>query len=180
MLLCSLNSAGDLLVKACGVGLLRESHDGLVVDARGALGLQEGREVVLAGLSRHLAELPTAVVIAGMADSGTPWAALVAHAHDLRFLNVLVDGPRTRGLRRQLEPDTDLCGAAVALVDNWVQTAATLTTAVHLLRAADAEVVAALVISAAPTTPPAIDNVPVHVAFPFDDLNILRQGGRNR
>lgn len=139
-----------------------------IVDARGALGCPPLRTLVLAELERHLAEIPRLEVLAGIANSGTPWAAVLAERTGLAFTNVLIDGPRRSGLSRQLEPDHNLTGKRAVLVDNWINNGGSLARAAALLHQAGSQVVGVLTVSQARRTHH--HDLAVHVALPLEQL----------
>lgn len=167
---CTVRAADATVRQALRYGLARWLPDASdpIVDARGALGAPPMRRLVLCELERHLAEIPHPEILAGIADSGTPWAALLAERTGLAFTNLLIDGPRRSGLTRQLEPDHDLTGKRAVLVDNWISTGASLASAAALLHQGGSHVVGVLTVSQARTA--YHHDLAVHVAFPLDQL----------
>lgn len=90
-----------------------------VIDTRGAGTILPLRRLIVDEMQAIFRALPPFDVLAGIAKSGTVWAAWVAWANDLPFANVLLDGPRSSGLQREVEGD--ISGRRVLLVDNWMR-----------------------------------------------------------
>jgi len=86
--------------------------------------------------------------IAGIAKSGTVWGAWLAWDLNLPFMNVLLEGPRSSGLNREVEGDAQ--GKRVILVDNWIRTGESIDKAIKTIHNAGAVVTAILVVTRRP------------------------------
>ncbi len=166
----------DLIPRALNLGIFRRRRINgatkTVVDARGSGIKPELHELIVDGLEMNIAELG-GNLLAGVANSGTQWAAVAGYTLRRGFCTVLVDGPRTSGIRREVEPD-DIAGRSAVLVDNWLRTGTSLDRAAEILMRHDANVVGIVVISA-PTdyvslTSPHLHRCPVNVMWPKDML----------
>ena len=104
-------------------------------------------------------ELPLAAV----ASSGTLLAALWAGRTGQPFWNALVKGARTRGLRRDMEPDVGVAGQRFALLDNHARSGCSLRSAISIIERHGGEVAAIGVFTAGDDVD--IDR-PVHVFLP--------------
>jgi orotate phosphoribosyltransferase len=160
-------------------GILRQSlrtvdGAGFVVDTRG-LGTRPHLEALVAATIAVNAVSVGATLLGGVANSGTVWAASAARAAGLQHCNVLVDGPRAKGLGRQVEPD-DIAGRRLVLVDNWLSTGGSLRTARRIVESLGASVCGAVVVSAA-TDVWELDGFPVAVLWPRDLLQATGRSG---
>ena len=166
----------DRIPQALELGiLLRRRIDGViktVVDSRGS-----GTKPALHALIVYCLDMSFAVLggdsIASVAHGGSSWAAVAGYSSGRSFCNVLVDGPRGSGIRREVEPD-DIAGRSAVLVDNWLRTGASLERAAGILKRHGTHVVGVVVISA-PTdyvsiTSPHLHRCPVRVMWPMDML----------
>ncbi|MFA6116363.1 MAG: phosphoribosyltransferase family protein [Sphingomonas sp.] len=116
-----------------------------VIDTRGA-----GADPELRGLIvDRLAEIATMGeafdVIAGVAKSGTCWAAWLAWKNRVPFANILLDGARGTGLQRDVEGE--VAGMRVLLIDNWARSGSSLIRAAEIAARAGAVTVGALTIT---------------------------------
>ena len=164
---CSLVPTTALVAKANALGLLRFVDGSPLLDSRGLLGAAEGRALMVDLLAPHIQERGSDVVLGGVANSGSVLGVLLAERLTLDFVNVLVDGPRKRGLRRQLEPEHPLEGRDVVLVDNWVSSGASLLEAARLIRSANGAVAGALTVSASSKFATESFPIPVHLGIPL-------------
>ena len=170
----------ELIPGALEQGILQSREVGgvitTVVDSRGSGTNRELRRLIVRGMIMNVEALGGDLV-AGVANSGTLWAGLVAYQADLDHCNVLIDGPRRSGLRREIEPD-EVAGRRAVLVDNYVRSGESLRKAEEILSRHGAEVVGIAVISA-PTdyvsfTSSNLSACPLRVMWPKD---LLQQGG---
>ena len=143
-----------------------------IVDSRGIGMNRPLRKLIVSGLIMNVEALG-GDLIAAVANSGTLWAGLVGDRANLDFCNVLIDGPRRSGHKREIEPD-HVGGRRVVLVDNFVRTGDSLHKAVEILSRHRAQVVGMIAISA-PTdyvsfTSPGLDACPLRVMWPRDLL----------
>ncbi|MCK5927780.1 MAG: phosphoribosyltransferase [Nocardioides sp.] len=164
----------ELAALMAGSGILKPSLltvDGgdLVVDTRG-LGTRPAVEALVSATIASNATDAEVSLLAGVANSGTVWASLAARAAGLPHCNVLVDGPRAKGLGRRVEPD-DIAGHTVALVDNWVSSGSSLRTARRVVESLGATVRLAIVISAAHDLD-RVGDLDVRVLWPRDLLEL--------
>lgn len=164
----------ELAPTLASAGILKKSAravDGadVVVDTRG-LGTSPHLEALITAIIATNAVAVGATILGGVANSGTAWAASAARAAGLPHCNVLVDGPRSKGLGRHVEPDT-ITGHRLVLIDNWMSTGSSIRTARRIVESLDATVVAAIVISAARDVPD-LDGTPMTVLWPRDLLQI--------
>lgn len=164
---------------AVGLGLLRfpppgQSFPGrrggagkrFLVDSRGAGADPRLRALILAELGINLHSLPAPPqAIAGLAKSGMTWGAWLALLTGLPYATVLLDGPRSAGLRREVEGE--IGGLRTVLVDNWVASGASLVQAAEIVGRHGGEVVGALAVSGSAT--PAL-SFPVRVALDLRSL----------
>ncbi|QXF84280.1 hypothetical protein HBA53_24535 (plasmid) [Rhodococcus pyridinivorans] len=162
----------ELATALANAGILKKSPravDGaeVVVDTRG-LGTRPHLEALIAATIATNAVAIGATLLAGVANSGTAWATSAARAAGLPHCNVLVDGPRSKGLGRQVEPD-EISGHRLVLIDNWLSTGDSLRTARRIVESLGATVAAAVVISAAIDVAD-LDGIPVAVLWPRDLL----------
>lgn len=177
---CPMPPDPHLLRRVVGLGLLRAVDGQPLVDSRGLLGTAEGRWVMAAALAQHLDELPDDVAIGGVANSGSIVGLLLADRLDLDYVNVLVDGPRSKGLRRTLEPEDGLLGRPVVLVDNWIATGSSLLEAARLVEDRGGFVVGVFTISASLAFNGGGFPLPVHEAFPLAGLITEHERANNR
>ena len=164
----------ELAPTLAAAGILRISArtvDGadVVVDTRG-LGTRPHLEALVAATIAVNAVSAGATLLGGVANSGTVWAACAARAAGLPHCNVLVDGPRAKGLGRQVEPD-NIVGQRVVLIDNWLSTGGSLRTARLIVESLGATVCGAVVVSAA-TDVFDLDGLRVAVLWPRDLLQV--------
>jgi orotate phosphoribosyltransferase len=162
----------ELAPALANAGILKQSPravDGaeVVVDTRG-LGTRPHLEALIAATIATNAVDAGATLLGGVANSGTAWAASAARAAGLPHCNVLVDGPRTKGLGRHVEPD-DIAGHRMVLIDNWLSTGGSLRTARRIVESLGATVCGAIVVSAA-TEVIDLDGLHVAVLWPRDLL----------
>jgi orotate phosphoribosyltransferase len=115
-----------------------------VVDTRGAGVHLPLRTLVVERLNAQAMASPAFDVVAGLAKSGTVWAAWLAWHMDKPFANVLLDGPRASGLQRQVEGE--VAGKRVLLIDNWVRSGTSIRQAFDIIKMAGGHPVAALAI----------------------------------
>jgi len=156
-------------------GILRPSAEEvsgerLVVDTRGIGTNRFVEDLVVASLAANVIDLG-ATIIGGVANSGTPWAVTTARHCGIPHCNVLVDGPRQKGLRRHVEPD-EITGERIVLIDNWITTGGSLLEAERIVTAHGAEVVGAIAVSATTETT-AVGTIAVRVLWPRDLLVAL-------
>ena len=142
---------------AIQLGLLRFPDEGQVIrgrrgnvkpyllDTRGAVSNLPLRTLIVDQLSKNLGIFPSCEVVAGIAKSGTIWGAWLAWAKGFPFANVLIDGPRESGLKREVEGEVS--GRKVILVDNWVRTGESLQKAKAVCEQNGAVVLGAISIS---------------------------------
>ena len=136
-----------------------------VFDARGAGANPKLRGLLVHALRIAVGLCPPFEVVAGIAKSGTVWAAWLAWAEGIPFANVLIDGPRTSGLRREVEGD--VAGKRVLILDNWISTGESVRKAADVLRRAGAAPIAVLtLVSAGPRD----FGLPQHTALNIDSL----------
>lgn len=150
--------------KAVALGLLRIAPadrpfsgraDGpampFLADVRGALDNIELRDLIVELLVASLTDyFPDADIIAGLSRAGVPWAAIMA---DRSRMPAAVINPEARasGLERRIEGK--VTGQRVVLVDNLIDTGGSLGDATSAVIAAGGDVVGALTIITASTTP---------------------------
>jgi orotate phosphoribosyltransferase len=139
-----------------------------LIDSRGILGIPGLRELVVGELVAHVGREHD--VVAGVANSGVPWAILVAGRLHLPFANVLVDGPRVKGLSRRLEPADGVSGKRVLVIDNWLETGASMRVACEILDQHGAAHIVPLTIAARLEGTRREFPRPLHVAFPVSML----------
>jgi orotate phosphoribosyltransferase len=146
----------------------RSTPTGWVFDSRGALGDGVRRAELVRALAAAVAPFEFDTV-AGIANSGTTWGLLLAIELGLPFANVLVDGPRSGGLQRNIEPVLPP-GTRVLLVDNWTSSGDSFVEASRLCRAAGALPVLAAVI-AGPVGQQHVAGLPLAIGVPLDSLD---------
>jgi orotate phosphoribosyltransferase len=115
------------------------------VDSRGAGAIPRLRALILAALRERLAEVPAPQAIAGLAKSGMTWGAWLSLQTGLPYATVLLDGPRSAGLQREVEGD--IRGLRTVLVDNWVSSGASLLQAATIVVRNGGEIAGALVVA---------------------------------
>lgn len=123
------------LVRVPGQGEVFSSRSGApkayLFDTRGATSNLPLREFLVAELVRATGHFRPQV-IGGVAKSGTVWGAWLAWQIGLPFANILLAGPRSSGLQREVEGMIE--GLSVLLVDNWVHSGESLAQAVEVVR----------------------------------------------
>lgn len=167
---CSLADSKPILEESLRLGILRQVEGDPLVDSRGLLGTPVGRSLIVRSLARHALEYDSDVAIAGVANSGSILAAILADRLNRSFINLLVDGPRKRGLSRQVEPENIVAGQPMLLVDNWITTGSSLQSAARLVVDAGGTVVGAVVVSAKQGFLPESLPFPLHVGIPLAGL----------
>ncbi len=158
------------LVKFPAAGTLFPGRNGgagksYLVDSRGAGASVSLRSIVMAALLERFFELEQPTAIAGVAKSGIMWGAWLARDVGIPFAVVLLDGPRTAGLQREVEGE--LAGKRVCLVDNWTKSGGSLVSAADIVERHGGTVVGALAISG--RRPPHA-RFPIAFAFPASEL----------
>lgn len=103
-----------------------------LVDSRGTGTNLKLRMMVVNALTEELSNLPEYDVIAGVANSGTQWAGILAFKLNMPFCNILKE-PRKSGMKRQVEGDIN--GKKIVLVDDWMNTGGSIITAVETVKA---------------------------------------------
>ncbi|WP_157957248.1 phosphoribosyltransferase family protein [Winogradskyella tangerina] len=88
--------------------------------------------------------LPDCDVIAGVANSGTQWAAILSDRTNLEFANILKE-PRESGMKRQVEGVLE--GKRVILVDNCAESGISMLNAIEVVKAHGGIPVGVLLIS---------------------------------
>ena len=136
-----------------------------LVDSRGAGTNLELRRAVVNALHRQVGACAAHDVIAGVSRGGTTWGAWLAWLDNKPYAGVLLDGPRTSGLQREVEGDVQ--GKRVLLVDNWIRSGESIRKAVEVVRRAGGIPVG--VVSIVRTGQPDV-GVPVHAAWQISDL----------
>lgn len=128
--------AGLLHFPASGVSLpgRKAGVKDYVINTRGAGALLELRGLIVTALSATALEAPAFDTVGGVAKAGTAWGAWLAWAMDKPFANILLDGPRASGLRREVEGD--VAGRRVLIVDNWARSGASLRAAATVVERA--------------------------------------------
>ncbi|ORM27803.1 hypothetical protein BFL43_22180 [Williamsia sp. 1135] len=116
--------------------------------------------------------------IAAVANSGSLLCALWAGATGRPFWNVLVDGRRTRGFGRNVEPAEGVRGRKFVLVDNHARTGTSLRTAMGIIQSHGGFIASAMVFTAGDR----VDfDPPLYVALPHnlivDQLSKARPRG---
>lgn len=168
--LCRVGVSQAIVDEGLRLGILRHVDGEPLIDSRGLLGTGAGRTLIIRALSRHVREFDSGIVIAGVANSGSILGALLADRLGLAFVNILVDGPRSRGLHRQLEPDHALSGHPVLLVDNWIASGNSFRDAARLITDAGGDLVGAVTVSASTTFVPGNLPFDLHVGIPLTSL----------
>lgn len=164
---CDVPTSADQISIALDLGILRFVEGAPLVDSRGLLGSSSGRSLLVSAMARHVAEFGAGVVVGGVANSGSVLGVLLADQLGLDFVNVLVDGPRARGLHRQLEPEHDFAGRSIVLVDNWISSGTSILEAARLVATRQGHVAGVLSISASPKFLIERFPLPVHVGIPL-------------
>lgn len=153
-----MSASASIAADAVALGLLRLPPAGqtfpgrrgnpgkrYLVDSRGAGADPRLRSLVLAELRENLARLSEPQAIAGLAKSGMVWGAWLALETGLPYATVLLDGPRDAGLQREVEGE--IRGLRTVLVDNWIDSGASLAQAAAIVARHGGEVAGALVVS---------------------------------
>lgn len=115
-----------------------------VVDTRGAGSNVGLRDLIVDQMRAARAAFPDHDVVAGIAKSGTIWAAWLAWAEGLPFANVLLDGPRASGLQREVEGDVR--GRRVLLIDNWARSGRSLREGIDVVDRAGGRAIGVLTV----------------------------------
>lgn len=105
--------------------------------------------------------------VAAVANSGTMLCAMWAGATEGTFWNALVDGPRSRGFGRDLEPSHGVRGRRFVLVDNHARTGASLRAAAGIIESHGGSVAFAMVLTAGDHVDA---DLPLYVALPHDRI----------
>lgn len=115
-----------------------------LVDSRGAGSSVRLRNVILTALAHRLLPFERIDIIAGLAKSGMTWAAWLAQSAGLPYATILIDGPRSAGLQREVEGD--ISGHRVVLVDNWISSGQSIRDAAAVAIRNGGEVVGAIAV----------------------------------
>ena len=116
-----------------------------VLDTRGAGANLELRRLVVNALQTQAESCSPFHVIAGLAKSGTIWAAWLAWEMEIPCVSVLLDGRRTSGLQREVEGD--VAGKLILVIDNWARSGDSIRKASEAVKRAGGTPVAALTIA---------------------------------
>lgn len=136
-----------------------------IVDSRGSGTNPALRALLIEALEGALEALPPFDMLAGVAHSGTPWAATLAYKLNVPFCNIL-QVPRKSGMQRQIEGDVQ--GKRVVLMDNWVNTGASVIHAAKVAREHGGEPAGILAIAG--ECAPALLDLPLVYALQTDKL----------
>lgn len=150
---------GEMFETRCG------GRRGFLTDIRGAGANLPLRELIVGRLLSGLSSLPEHDALAGVVRAGTTWACWLAWEKGLPLANILVNGPRETGLKRDVEGD--ISGQRVILVDNWIKSGASVKTAAEAVRRAGGTVVGVLTI--VKEGDPQV-GVPIHSAWDLEEL----------
>lgn len=143
-----------------------------VIDSRGAGANLPLRVMIVDGLRAAAAKSPAFDVVGGISKAGTIWAAWLAWMEEKPFATVMMDGPRSSGLQREVEGD--VAGKRVLLVDNWVRSGASIRRAADIVSKAGGDPVAVIAIAKTGTPP---IGLPLHVVWDVEEL-LAAAGGR--
>lgn len=116
-----------------------------LVDSRGAGSNVRLRNVISAALAEKVLAQEQIETIVALAKSGITWGAWLAQSTGLPYATVLLDGPRTGGLQREIEGNVG--GKKIILVDNWVSSGESLLQAASVVERHGGEVSAAVAVS---------------------------------
>lgn len=117
-----------------------------IIDARGAGTNLKLRRTLVESLAVLLRQLPSVDVIGGVANSGTIWGGWLAWHLEKPFANILLDGPRASGAKREVEGE--IRGKTIVLVDNWARSGRSLQQAVTICQREGATPIGALLLVA--------------------------------
>lgn len=167
---------------ACGAIVAKPQSDlstgrRWLVDVRDGTNL-EARRILTAAVDRA-ATAAAADTVVGIVTAGAILAAQWAASHAEPFWTVRLEGPRTGGLRREVEPDT-VRGRRVLLVDNHLASGRSLTDAASIVERRGGIVAGAFVVTARhrsvaplPTTvlvdPASLDHLPTIGLDPIEE-----------
>lgn len=131
------------------------------VDTRDSVSLHF-RRIVIDAIDSCL-RTEEGLLVAAVANSGTLLCAMWAGATGNSFWNALVDGPRSRGFGRDLEPASGVHGGRFVLVDNHARSGASLRAARGIIESHGGTVACAMVFTAGDQVNA---DMPVYVALP--------------
>lgn len=143
-----------------------------LVDSRGAGANLPLRAMIVEGLCAAAAKSPAFDVVGGVAKAGTIWAAWLAWMEAKPLATVILDGPRSSGLQRQVEGD--VAGKRVLLVDNWIRSGVSIDKAADIVAKAGGDPVG--VVAIARTGAPPI-GLPLQAVWDVEEL-LAAAGGR--
>lgn len=133
------------------------------VDTRDSVSLAF-RRIVIDAIDTCL-RIEAGLQVAAVANSGTLLCAMWAGATRSSFWNALVDGPRSRGFGRDLEPASGVRGGRFVLVDNHARSGASLRAASGIIDSHGGSVAFAMVLTAGDHVN---TDIPLYVALPHD------------
>lgn len=135
-----------------------------IVDARGAGTNLALRVLVVNEMKSRIRQLRVDC-IGGIAKSGTVWGAWLAWDLNLPFVNVLLEGPRSSGLNREVEGDPN--GRRIVLIDNWARTGTSIDKAIKTVHNAGGEACGVVVLTRQPDVSL---QIPLHSVWELTEL----------